>query len=328
MRSGIVKSRFVVASAVIYGISRALERGGIDIGSAIARERTKKVANTLLRFDAAGRPTNLRLVFLGDSTCRHLFLSLSYYLHSGGNHINFCNASRRLITGHFPTRTDYDQYILDSYNGTLACDCYTPPGPFIPWGRTHMIWQNIYYYDGLNGNQSENDGNFLTHLTKPGYFEAHGHWEASQIYANLTYTESVRAEKYPVGKFRWAGNWEETIRTYIARIVPKPDYVVINAGLWPHDLNETVFEKIRDALDDHDMVGIYKTTNKKMDEYTTDLEPHDATGCRVLHHCLNLSWTGLIRDEHEYLDKSHFGPNVNVNFTVQFLRLLRKISTK
>jgi hypothetical protein len=76
------------------------------------------------------------------------------------------------------------------------------------------------------------------------------------------------------------------------------------------------------------MVGIYKTTNKKMDDYSTDLEPHDAAGCRMLHHCLNLSWTGLIRDENEYLDKSHFGPNVNVNFTVQFLRLLREISTE
>jgi len=283
-----------------------------------------------LQFDNAGRPTNLRLAFLGDSTCRHIFLSLSWYLLSG-NHINSNNKTRRLITGQFPTRKEYEQYILEMYNGTLACDCHTPEGPFIPWGRTHKIWSNIYFHPSITMDDDEEDqnfpGNFLTHITKPGYFEAHGHWEPSQIYANRTYTERVRNQEYPVGNFSWQGDWEQTIRHYIANLVPKPNYVVLNAGLWPHDLNETSLGKIRQALDDHGMVGIYKTTNKKFDESTTVLSQDDELGCQALHYCLNLSWTGLIRDENEFLDKKgHFGPNVNVNFTTQLLGLLKEIS--
>ena len=182
-----------------------------------------------LRFDTAGRPANLRLAFLGDSTCRHIFLSLSYYLLSG-RYINFNNATRRLTTGQFPTQKDYEQYILDAYNGTLECDCHTPEGPFLPWGRTHKIWQNMYFHGGGAGAGDDDDrdsfeGNFLSHITKPGYFEAHGHWDPAQIYANRTYRHGVRGQHYPVGEFRWAGDWEQTIRSHIARIVPKPDYV-------------------------------------------------------------------------------------------------------
>ena len=102
----------------------------------------------------------------------------------------------------------------------------------------------------------------------------------------------------------------------------------MNAGLWPHDLNETTLGTIRAALDEHGLVGIYKTTNKKLDEATTALRPDDAAGCRALHHCLDLSWTGRVRDAREYMDASHFGPNVNVNLTVQLLRLLKEISTE
>jgi hypothetical protein len=323
--------------------SSLLSGGGVGVGVGVGDGAAgdKEEGRYALQFDpTTGRPTNLRLAFLGDSTCRHLFLSLSYFLFSG-NPVTFNNATRRLIEGDFPTRKEYNHYILDSYNETLACDCYTPEGRFIPWGNTHKTWSNIYFHhDGNsdNGGNSDNngngnigsDGNFLSHITKAGYFEAHGHWTPSQIYTNQTYMQTVSRKQYKIRSFLWAGNWEYAIRHHIATIVPKPEYVVINAGLWPHDLNNrTTFRSIRKALEDHNMTGIYKTTNKQIGDMTTELLPHDADGCDILHYCLNFSWTGLVSDQEGlYLDKAHFGPNVNANFTKQLLSLLNETLAK
>ena len=139
---------------------------------------------------------------------------------------------------------------------------------------------------------------------------------------------------WPVGRgdqvppYVWSGNWTVVIRDHLGRMVPKPDYVVFNAGLWPHDLNNDtgVLEEIRQALDDSDMMGIYKTTTKVLSDNTTTLEDHDVRGCQILHYCLNIGWTGEITDPNMYLpDGKHFKTPIYQQMNVQLLEMLASI---
>jgi hypothetical protein len=274
---------------------------------------------------SGGPPHNLRLAFFGDSTCRHLFLMLTAFLHNGTMPANDDPPKPNLIEGGFATHRAYEEFIVRSYNSTLACNCYTPPGVFQPWGLNHLKrWQNIYYHDDKD--------NYITHITKQGSFEAHGHWDATQIYSNATYhrrvaNTSATTTTYPPGYFLWASDWVQTIRYHIAKLRPKPKFLVINAGLWPHDLhNATILQQMRQALDEHDMVGIYKTTHKQLGDNSSLVAPYEQLACQVFHYCWNLSWTAQENDPADYQDKAHFRPTVNGKMTEQLLRLLQNIT--
>ena len=164
------------------------------------------------------------------------------------------------------------------------------------------------------------------HINKSGKFEAHGHWDPCQVLINDTYRDEIHEKQYVKNQFAWRGNWEQTIRNHTSKLVPKPHYVVINAGAWPHDLLKIdTLANIRQALDDNEMIGIYKTTTKKIDDTSTTLVKHDIEGCRHLHFCMDLSWTGNITDPEEFVDKAHFRANVKRKFNEQFLDLLQNI---
>jgi hypothetical protein len=268
------------------------------------------------RMDSRG-PRNLHLAFLGDSIGRHMHASLVYYLHTGEYLTN--TPQPNLLEGGLPTREEFRAFAEATMNHTEVCDCLRPEGPFIPWGRMHRIWENAYYLQ-------EERNNYVTQITKAGYFESHGHWDPSQIYSNDTYRNEVRGMEYPPSHFLWQGDWEQTIRDHISRLVLKPRYVVVNAGLWPNDLLKNgTLPAIRRALDDHDMVGIYRTTTKQIQDVTTTLVPHDVEGCRHLHYCMDLSWTGTITDPAEYSDLAHFRANTTRRFNKQLLGMLQEI---
>lgn len=238
----------------------------LDLGSFLLNSTTtsfekvratcnSKDDNAVFRIDSR-EPRNLNLAFLGDSLCRHMYYSLVYYLFTG--HYLENQPTPNFHEGGFPTRKEYRAFVAATLNYTEACDCFTPEGPFIPWGRMHRIWANNYFP------QPERN-NYITHITKAGSFEAHGHWNASQIMSNATYRDMVRKTEYPPAFFACRGNWQETIREHLSKLIPKPRYVVLNAGLWPHDLLENyTLPAIRRALNEHDMIGIYKTTTKKL----------------------------------------------------------------
>jgi len=262
---------------------------------------------------------NFHLAFLGDSTCRHIHASLIHFLHTGSYPKN--TVQPNYLEGGFPTRVEHKNFISHTLNHTSVCDCFCPEGPFIPWGRMHKIWENSYFFQAARNN-------YVTHITKAGSFESHGHWDPIQIYSNATYRKRVARISYSPSQFSWRGNWEQTIRVHVSRLIPKPRYIVINAGLWPHDLMENgTLPGIRNALDDHGIIGIYRTTTKQLQDNSTTLAPHDIAGCKHLHYCMDLSWTGSVTNPDEYLDKSHFRANVNRQFVEQLLNLLQQIAT-
>jgi hypothetical protein len=91
---------------------------------------------------------------------------------------------------------------------------------------------------------------------------------------------------HPIGEnATWSYNWTGTIRNHIARIYPKPDFLVINAGLWQHDLNGRLLTEINEAIQEVGIAGIYKTTTKKRGQRSTVPEANDVTGCQLFQHC-------------------------------------------
>jgi len=273
-------------------------------------------------------PRNLRLAFIGDSLSRHQFLSLIYYLQSNGH----WDPPPPYIEGMFPTRLQHRSYISQHLNNSMACNCHRPEGNYQAARKLHLMYGNMYYLDNNN-----NNNNALTLIEKMGKAEAHGHWDPRTVFDEQLHTQRATIDNYvnddnATGKippYTWAGNWSYIIRHHLANydVQYKPKYVIINAGLWEHDFTDnrtTSLLDIRRALDDNNMVGIYKTTTKMITETSSELELHDQWGCEILHHCLNLSWTGPnITDPSDYFpDGKHFKSHIYARMNQQLLQML------
>lgn len=124
----------------------------------------------------------------------------------------------------------------------------------------------------------------------------------------------------------WLYDWAGTIR-YLGSLAVPPKYVVINAGVWPHDLeNATVRESIADALRETGMIGIYRTTTMdRGSEFEWQEYRHDWDMCALLDRCMNVSWTGALHGRKHYNDKFHFRAHVNQQFNEQLLDILRDL---
>ena len=94
-------------------------------------------------------------------------------------------------------------------------------------------------------------------------------------------------------------------------------------------MNDTnVLPEIRQALDDTGMIGIYKTTTKGVRDTSTELEYHDAEGCKILHYCLNLNWTAEITDPNMYADTKHFKGPTYQKMNEQLLKVMDSIRSE
>lgn len=255
-----------------------------------------------------GSLRNLRIAFIGDSLTRYQYLSLAYYAQAGrwvqdSDKPNLLGTPRQ-----FKTWEENNNFTMAQLGYKETCNCYRPPGKI----NLKTSYQNRYYAD-------KERNVYLTYITKTGKPEAHGHWDASGVYER----HHLEANS---SSYLWRFDWAETISNHLGRMNPKPDYVVLNAGIWKNnDLTAETFRTIRKALNNMDIKGIYKTTTRRSFETKTYSEPHDVEGCRVLHHCLNLSWTGSLPYRRNYWDPVHFVAHINTQFNFQLLDLLQTI---
>lgn len=302
--------------------------------------RKRKPHRTILEWDALGRPTNLHLAIMGDSTSRQLFHALAYFTYTGTYETN--NMTPTLLNGGYPSQEAYKDAIFNYYNGSISLDSHVPTRIGNLNAILHILYNNFYYSDNGNFHSRPNatssstiTNNALTYINKFGKHEAHGHWDPIQIYTNITYQQQIQQENYvlqhpkhvpsDLQPYLWRGNWEHTIRTHVAQLVPKTRFLVLNAGIWDHDLMENdTLPGIRRALDDHGIIGIYKTTHYSLGEQRTEALPGDVRGCQLMHYCWNLSWTASM-DREEYGDAHHFKPRVNERLATELLALLKRI---
>ena len=120
---------------------------------------------------------------------------------------------------------------------------------------------------------------------------------------------------------------------HIQYLQPKADYVVFNAGLWPHDLNDiNLLHDIQAVFTKTNITSIYKTTTAQIDESEQSLsdkfDSFEQPACHtIFDHCINLNWTTQISGPEYYWDNHHFEAIVNQMFNEQMLELLQSIWT-
>lgn len=295
------------------------------------------------------RPTNLRIAFIGDSVSRFQYISLCYYLRTGrwlqeddDNNDSSGGKHALLYAKGFPTWSEF----LQGTNAALLpherqCDCQRPERPArhqkTKNGTTKAqilseSMENRYYSD-------DERGNYITYISKFGYFPSQGNVLPSQVYYGDNSNDNKGIDKRNRNNFTdflprvWQYNWAGIIREHIGKLEPKPEYVVFNAGHHPHDLRHPwVVDGIRKALDETNITGIYRTTTypnyvRKASQFRKG--SHDEMLChrsrRSFPHCLNVNWTASLNGPEHYYDRVHFKPHVNARMNMQLLEYLRDL---
>lgn len=196
-------------------------------------------------------PSNLRIAFMGDSVTRYQYVSLAHYLRTS---TWIQDEDRPNVL----TNTGLDGW-QDFYNHSRNliqdnCNCYRGPGKI----NLQKSYENRYFADTLNNN-------FLTFIRKMGKAETHGHWDPETVFSRDQPSMDVQ-QSNTSAPFQWRhSSWSNSIREHVAKLEPKPELLVFNAGLWKgHDLNDpNVLISIREALDESGIRGIYQTTTRR-----------------------------------------------------------------
>lgn len=266
------------------------------------------------------RPTGLRLAWIGDSVTRYQFLSFVHFIHTGRfvedkDFPNIVDIST--YNGKWTNFLEHSSHLLGQAEGRHQCDCYREDGG----ADAQHIFENRYYRD------PERD-NFLYFFTKMGSNPFHGRLspEDASSWNTTFYAFNFTVE----GKERWRyKRWGNMIRKIVAKMKPKPLYLIFNQGLWgSHDLNEKTFTEIRLALNETGIRGLYKTTTKRSRETDTTLNTHDVIGCRMIDICMDVSWTANLSGPQHYFDErgTHFVAHVNQMLNEQLLEILQNRS--
>jgi hypothetical protein len=258
-----------------------------------------------------GTIQNLRLAFIGDSVSRFQYLDLVLYLHTG----QWPQVSDTPSPVDEHAYRDYQEYHVETSDilleGTEVCDCFRTDS------NVSRIFANRYFSE---------HGNYLAILTKYGVHPIHGHGDPATVFDEDRLAARLNDTLYEFVEPDWAYNWSAAIRDHVALIQPKLDFVVINAGLWrDQDLTEDVLREIRAATDEVGITAIYKTTTKAVSNSDPALLPHDAFGCEIFDHCLDLSWTSNTTAD-LYIDMVHFKAPVYRQINLQLMELLAGIN--
>jgi hypothetical protein len=288
-------------------------------------------------------PRNLRIMFVGDSITRYIYLSLVYYLTHGcwvadGDPFLEMKANKNFSAAYnnFDHQNDYSSMSWNDYlnftNMALQertsnhqkeeCDCYRN------WEKSKKNWwnkhvENRYYSD-------PDRGNYIAYITKFGKNNFHGHWNGAHV--NDRHVLSFDRAPY-VWNF---ATWDGLVRDHVAKIHPTPEYFVFNSGHWKdHELQSMeVLHNLYQALNDQGIHGIYRTTTFRDDEDNYDqfknapTRKHDDKVCEVFgpqRGCHNVSWTAELEGTTvNYLDSVHFRSHVYTRMNLELLDLLAK----
>jgi len=195
-------------------------------------------------------PSNLHIAFMGDSVTRFQYVSLVHYLHT---HQWVQETDRPNILSNKGLHHWLDFYNVSSSLVQDKCDCHRGPGKI----NLDRSFENRYYSDTANNNH-------VAFIRKMGRAETHGHWDPSTAFSIERAATDIQTNSSMMYQWQHA-SWADSIRQHVAKLSPKPDYLVFNAGLWKgHDLGDpVVLRAIREALDQTGIRGIYQTTTRR-----------------------------------------------------------------
>jgi hypothetical protein len=223
------------------------------------------------------RPRNLHVAFLGDSITRFQYMTFVFYLHHG-RHLADRDRPNPLRDSPL-IENAVGEKVFNFSNVILSpneqCDCYR----IAKW-QPDLVFDNRYYIDASRNNS-------VSFILKYGSMNVQGHWSPSTVHD--THTLEFEYEKP-----RWEGNWTAAIH-HLAQLTPPPKYLVFNAGIHPHDLNDPMVRlSIQQALDETGIIGIFKLTTFGRNglENGRRWKYHEAAMCEMLKgRCIDYTWT-------------------------------------
>jgi hypothetical protein len=303
---GLMVVMFVVGTEEVVEITMSEEEGlmGVTIQSKLPLEDLLQPV-----------PTNVNIVIIGDSLSRYGYLSLVYFLRWGRWFEPTLEKSNLMDERSFKSLFHDDAFgefyfqssrLLQPYE---LCDCYNGGGEQQPPDKTAYVIENRYYHDPeLN--------NTVTFLHAFGHQDMiHGRIAASEAYDTAKWDWQKEEKKLVQHQFTgtlWSFNqWHDVVEKYVSELDPKPEFAVVNAGMWSNSFGpkgEDVSRQFALAMDDqHFKKSIWKTTTFREGgvPMTEDAEATDKYMCDLLPDCFDISWTKDLRKDN-YWDKKHF----------------------
>lgn len=263
------------------------------------------------------RPRNINVAFLGDSISRFAYISLAYYLHTGEwVHPTWsrqpCNPGEALTCTGDKWKT-FNEVVTDLLGMDSYCDCHR--GDF----------DTRYFWDPIRNNRVSffMRGGHSHQVLFRGRIDPATIWSSFVWGIHPTQTEAASWEH---------AEWDDMIRQQLGRMKPVPEYVVLNAGLWPNRFSEApVRERVLQAARE---VGIrkviWRTTTYQIPDHIkghneTLLKSIDALtdrlACQSFDDCIDLSFTARVHRDYMY-DWRHFREPVNRLINEETLHVL------
>ena len=167
------------------------------------------------------RPTNLRLVIMGDSISRYQYISLVYFLQTG---MWITDATKLVQDGDELRTSSFSSTELQSSNAPLHCKTPGIKARERFYSLSHSLLkpnellcdcraysENRYYIDTERNN-------YITYITKFGKNSTSGRYLANQISTDKGYGNDKQGERMKHLSDRWRHKyWNETIHYRIAQ---------------------------------------------------------------------------------------------------------------
>jgi hypothetical protein len=170
------------------------------------------------------------------------------------------------------------------------CDCY--------YESDLVRTEHRYYSDPLYNNTVV-------------YIQVFGHNVTIKGHLNAQFKQDQYSESLVSGRqnpFVWQeDSWHDLIRNYVARLDPKPNMAILNAGKWPTEFatNKELGMLLNQSLYEAGIQSLWRTNTYSKNAATTQaILDIDEYMCDVLP-CWNVSWTRHVPEEY-YFDKNHF----------------------
>ncbi len=296
-------------------------------------------------------PTNLNILFIGDSISRYRYTSLVHFLAYGKWVEN--DEKPNLVDVHsLESRVDFYNFSYTKlYPYEFLCDCYHPEGtsPEIGWAKLMDKYyvDNRYFYDPVRNNS-------VVHLSKFDNWPFHSSYNASEVNDMRRIESDHRFDKedqndehkaYKAGQKKLVTDakelqlvidhrsWKNYIEDFVCKLDPKPSLVFFNQGLWPgkgYFDSPVIQEEIMTAFKSCDLKTVYETTTRRFRETSAEVEEYEKELCARSDHCFDRSWTVNLPKDLYLQDGVHLSAIANnwMNvFLLDFLSMTEKETT-
>jgi hypothetical protein len=276
-----------------YGDSAPAAQNDTDGGMAILH----------LDHDEDSRPKHLRLVMVGDSLTRYQYTSLTYFLKTATWFNTTGEPNIVWERGHYGWN-HFFEHTTNLLSPKERCDCYRPK--HLTRNNKKTMMENRYFFD-------DDRDNMVVFLQAFGHtVPMQGRVPPKTALRNISGCTFV----HEWSNYTWSyKDWDDCVKSYISRLVPKPTHAIFNAGAHAHSFAEHgVGSRLIQALNDTGILGIWKTTSYERPEPVNNNTRTQGRGnkeseyimTKLFHpHVLDVGWTSKVRPEF-YADLRHF----------------------